>query len=579
MKKLLGCCLVLLFVNQYAEASAIYDSRIINNSGKTSQISSSTLYAGQDYSVAIQELQNKIANNPTDYILNTYLIDLYLRSGMHIEAYKELLFLTNLYNQNKIYPDVVENIAKIKKTYISYARNLQDKSIVYLNLTLMNLLLGDVPQAENTLVAASKKITNENAFNQALSLVFDNDNNLEKALVSFDKMLMTNPNNVPIKKIKALYLKQLNKIPEACKEYNSALKLAPEDKEIIYNLYKIYDEKNISEAETIKKIFGKNNTEKAYLFLTEILMDKNEVQAAEAFAEKLANEFPENVDGLIALSEVYRRGGKLKDSYEVLKDVRDKADTTERISKYNVLLAKLSDEPVQEANSLMNNGLYEQALSVLKEANPENLYVILSKARANYFLKNKRTSLELLNRAMSFYPNNADVFYYFAFYFYQEKDMLNARKYINKTLDINPEHSFGLKMLDLINKADADKLLGDITTSIEMQNYSEAMRLTNEALSINPKDANLYFYKGIIYSSMNDYYLATAPFYKALELDKNNAETYYYLAVCFDNLSEFENALSYYQQFLDRIPVDTYGESEKIKNAQVRIEKLSKNTQ
>ena len=96
-------------------------------------------------------------------------------------------------------------------------------------------------------------------------------------------------------------------------------------------------------------------------------------------------------------------------------------------------------------------------------------------------------------------------------------------------------------MLDLINKADADKLLGDITTSIEMQNYSEAMRLTNEALSINPKDANLYFYKGIIYSSMNDYYLATAPFYKALELDKNNAETYYYLAVCFDNLSEFEN--------------------------------------
>ena len=305
--------------------------------------------------------------------------------------------------------------------------------------------------------------------------------------------------------MKALYLKQANKPEESIKEYLSALKLAPNDAEIIYNLYKLYDEKNLSEAEIIKKIFGKNNVETAYLSLAEILLQKNEVQGAENFAEKLVNDYPENVDGLIALSEIYRRGGKLKDSYEVLKDVRDKADTNERISKYNVLLAKLSDEPVQEASSLMNNGLYAQALDVLKEANPENLYVILSKARANYFLNNKRTALELLNRAMSFYPNNADVFYYFAFYFYQEKDMLNARKYVNKTLDIAPEHSYGLKMLDLINKADADKLVGDINLAIEMQNYSEAMRLTNEALSINPKDENLYFYKGIIYVAMNDY--------------------------------------------------------------------------
>lgn len=575
MKKILGCCLVLLFVNQLAQAGAIYDSRIINSSSGSSQIISSSMYAGQDYSVAIKELQNKIANDTTNYVLNTYLIDLYLRSGMYSEAYNDLLFLARLSAQDKLSPEVVENIAKIKKTFIAYAKNLRDKSTVYLNMTLMNLIIGDINQAEHTIVAASKKINDENAFNQVLSLVFNGENNLEKALVSFDKMLLSYPENLPIKKLKALYLKQLNRISEACKEYNSALKLAPNDKEIIYSLYKIYEEKNFSESEIIKKIFGKNNAENAYLLLTEILMQKNEIQSAENFAEKMVKEFPENVDGLIALSEVYRRAGKLKDSYEVLKDVRDKADTTERISKYNVLLAKLSDEPLQEANSLMNNGLYEQALSVLKEANPENLYVILSKARANYFLKHKREALQLLNRAMTLYPDNADVFYYFSFYFYQEKDTLNARKYVDKTLQIDPEHSYALKMLDLINKADADKLLGDINTAIEMQNYSEAMRLTNEALSINPKDANLYFNKGLIYISMNDYYLATAPFYKVLELDKNNVETYYYLAVCFDNLSENENALEYYKQFLDLIPVDAYGESEKIKNAQVRIQKLS----
>ena len=133
--------------------------------------------------------------------------------------------------------------------------------------------------------------------------------------------------------------------------------------------------------------------------MAKIFLNNNDIQGAETFSKKLINDFPENVDGLIILSEIYRRSGKLKESYEVLQNVRDKADTTERISKYNVLLAKLSDEPVQEANSLMNNGLYEQALSVLNEANSDNLYVILSKARANYFLNNKTEALELLNKS------------------------------------------------------------------------------------------------------------------------------------------------------------------------------------
>lgn len=579
MKKIVCSLLILLICSQYVNASAIYDSRIIDGYKKTSQISSSTLYANQDYSLAINELKNKISNNPNDYILVTYLIDLYFRSGLYKEAYNELIFLNNLADQNKLNDAVLDNVLKIKKTFLSHAKTLRDKSIVYLDLSLINLILSDVQQAEKTMVAASQNITDEQAFAQVLNAVFRKSNKPETALISFDKMLMSYPNNLAVKKMKALYLKQLKRNDEAIKEYLSALKLAPKDSEIIYNLYNLFAEKNYSEAEIIKRIFGKNNTESAYLVLAEILLQKNEVQAAENFAEKLVDEYPDNVDGLIALSDIYRRGGKLKESYEVLKDVRDKADTTERISKYNILLAKLSDEPVQEASSLMNNGLYAQALDVLKEANPENLYVILSKARANYFLNNKRTSLELLNRAMSFYPNNADVFYYFSFYFYQEKDMLNARKYVNKTLELAPEHVYGLKMLDLINKADADKLVSDITSAIEMQNYSEAMRLTNEAISINPKDSNLYFYKGLIYVSMNDYYLATAPFYKSLELNKDNALTYYYLALCFDNLSEDENALMYYKQFLDIIPVDVYGESEKIKNAQVRIEKLSKKSQ
>ena len=576
MKKIVFALFILLVFNEISMADTVYEnSRVLNHSQKVSQISSSTLYDNEDYTFIIEELKNQIALNPDNYILNTYLIDLYLRSGMYTQAHQELLFLNNLNENNKLSAGVITNIDQIKKSFLNKHRTANDKSITYLNLTLINLILNNVQQAEKTIIAASKKITNETLFAETLNCVFAREYDIDKALVAFDKMLLNYPNNVAVKKMKALYLKCSNRIKESIKEYNSALALAPDDEEIIYELYRIYFDKNYS-AETItKKIFGRSNKEKGYLTLTELLLSKNEIENAEVFAERLVHEFPNNVDGIIALSETYRRGGKLKDSYEVLKDARDKADTEERIAKYNVILAKLSDEPLKEADSLMNNGLYAQALDVLKEANPDNLYVILSKSRANYFLKNKRTALEYLNKAMSLYPNNADVLYYFAFYFYQEQDMLNAKKYINQVLEVNSEHEYALKLLDLINKIEADKLIDDINSAIEMQNYSEAMRLTNEALNINPKDDNLYFYKGQIYIAMNDYYLATAPFYKALEINKNNPLTYYYLGLCFDNLSENENALMYYKQFLDILPTDEYGESEKIKYAQVRIEKLT----
>ena len=102
------------------------------------------------------------------------------------------------------------------------------------------------------------------------------------------------------------------------------------------------------------------------------------------------------------------------------------------------------------------------------------------------------------------------------------------------------------------------------------------MRLINEALKINKKDSGLYYYQGLTYIAMNNYAAATAPLYKAIELDKNNNLAYFYLGLAFDNLSEPDNALAYYRKFIELLPKDDYGESEKLNYAKSRIEKLSK---
>lgn len=75
---------------------------------------------------------------------------------------------------------------------------------------------------------------------------------------------------------------------------------------------------------------------------------------------------------------------------------------------------------------------------------------------------------------------------------------------------------------------------------------------------------------------MNNYASATAPLYKAIDLDKTNIIAYFYLGLAFDNLSEPENALIYYKKFIELLPQDELGESEKLNYAKSRVEKLSK---
>lgn len=574
---LIGCSVGVCFAGAIVENRRVSTGSAIISGGKAFQSSAyETAGDTSEYNVILNDVKKKIAKNTDDYSLYPYLIELYLKTEDYGNALNELSFLNNLARQNKLSSSVTGELRNLRNLYSNSAGYVRKKSSLYANMAVLCVLLGDNSAAENYLYASSMQADNKELFSSAADIVFNSTQNYERAISLIDKMLLKNADNIVLHKLKADYLTQLNKKDEAVSEYEKVLKLRPSDEEVIYSLYKILSSKNISEKDMLKKMFPTDfsNDEKCLYVLSNILLKNDDVQNASIYANNLVKKYPDGAEGFVLLSEIYRREGKLEDSYTALKQVRDKADNNETIAKYNVLLAKLSDEPVSEANSLMNAGLYSQALSVLESANKDNLYVILGSARANYFLGNKQQAFENLNRAMTFYPNNADVFYYFAYIFYEEKEYDSALKYLEKTFSVAPEHKYALSLRDTINKKIAEKYIPQITSSFEMQNYDETMRLVNEALKIDSKNSVLYMYKGLAYMSKNEYAKATAPLYKSIETDKNNAPAYFYLAKTFDNLSEHQSALTYYEKYINLVPADNYGESEKIEYAKVRIQKL-----
>ncbi len=580
--KLQVCCIcAILFIGNMAFASAIIDrplshsqSNIRQSNIVKSSISNNSNLDMEAIELAIKELKTKIKNNPNDYSLNAALVNLYLNAKQYENSYYELIYLNNLNTRNKLNLETKKTLNDIYNNLKTQVNYNPKKSSIFLNLSILALIMNDYDKAEKYISAAANSNYDRKLIQNAITKVFDETRNYQTAIGICDKLLAIKPSDSETRKLKASYLLQIKDTDGAIKEYTMISENNSSDYKSKYELYKLLISKNLSEKDIIKQMYALKSLDEALIDLGNMLFQNNDLNDALKYANLLVNKFPENAQGYILLTEIYKKQGKLQEAYDALAKVRDKADNNEAIAKYNVLLAKLSDEPLKEANSLMETGLYSQALSVLQSADQENLYVILAQARANYFLNQKQQALQYLNKAMSLYPNNSDVFCAFGYIYYQEKDIDSAKKYVQNSLKINPENKTAKDLMKLVNKLEADKYVNGIISSFESQNYSETMKLIDKAIEISPDYGLLYYYKGLTYIAQNNYAASTAALYKCLELDKTNITTYFYLAIAFDNLSEKNNALMYYQKFINLLPKDDYGESEKLEYAKDRIAKL-----
>ncbi len=580
--KLKACCLCVVFLlGSSVFADAIVQHRYYSSDNtKPSSIIYSNVNLdmnNEHYVSAIDELKHKINVTPNDYVLYVSLVDMYLKTKQYDKAYEKLVFLNNLAINNRLDNDVKSVLNNTYNDFKKYNRYEKNKVFCYMNMAIMMLILCNNQQAEDLIgLAADIPVSNSELLADAFKTVFSTTKNTDKAISIADKIILKNPKNIEIRKIKAAYFLQGNNINEAINEYSAIVDISPSDLDSKYYLYKLLKSKNASEKELIKYMYksDKPDYELIYNELAQMLLNNSDYSGAKYYINLLIEKYPDNANGYILLSDICRKEGKLKESYEALNKLREKADSNEAIAKYNVLLAKLSDEPVKEANSLIATGLYQQALEVLEGANQESLYVILTQSRAYYLLKNKQKTFELLNKAMSLYPENTDVYCAFGYIYLKENDIESSRKYVNKSLMLNPDNKTSKDLLDMVNKAEADKSINQIISSFEAQNYTETMRLIDNALKINAKDPVLYYYKALTYISLNNYAASTALLYKSLELDKNNIPAYFYLGLAFDNLSEPQNAKMYYQKFIELLPSDYYGESEKLEYAKSRVQKL-----
>ena len=588
----LKICLLLLILSVGYEslANAIIDRSLPNRNSaiNKSSIVHSSIFEDkiqeQDYESIINDLNNQINENPEEYSLYVSLIEAYIKNKNYNEAYDKLLFLKYMKDQDKLSDENNEEIKKLYFNISKYSKYLRQKSSIYVELALLAILNDNYIAAENYIKNSVKNVTNQDIVINGINIVFENTQNYIDAVSTYNLFLSLNKANTnEVKKHKIYFLLKSNNLNAALYEYSDLLQnnddLYSYQK---YELLKAMIESNINDKK-IYETFYKNKDGSLLNFYFEaynLLEENKNNDLAKHYADKIVKEFPDSTSAEFIKAINLINQGKNIEAYNILNSLRNRISAEDEINLFNRLLVLISGDNFSEVLGLLDQGYYKQAIEILNSKNIiESELTLALKAKCYIELNQMKKALECLNKGLTYNPNYYLLNLNFAEYYQRNDNCELARKYAEKAynLSINDiQRDVSQSVINSINEIEAGKYTNKINSALDSQNYEEAMRLIDEALSIDPNSSELYFYKGLCNIAQSNYAESTAALYKSIELDENNVLAHFYLGVAFDNLSEEQNALNYYERFLQLLAVDEYQETEKAEYARARIQKIKK---
>ena len=588
----LKICLLLLILSVGYEslANAIIDRSLPNRNSaiNKSSIVHSSIFEDkiqeQDYESIINDLNNQINENPEEYSLYVSLIEAYIKNKNYNEAYDKLLFLKYMKDQDKLSDENNEEIKKLYFNISKYSKYLRQKSSIYVELALLAILNDNYIAAENYIKNSVKNVTNQYIVINGINIVFENTQNYIDAVSTYNLFLSLNKANTnEVKKHKIYFLLKSNNLNAALSEYSDLLQnnddLYSYQK---YELLKAMIESNINDKK-IYETFYKNKDGSLLNFYFEaynLLEENKNNDLAKHYADKIVKEFPDSTSAEFIKAINLINQGKNIEAYNILNSLRNRISAEDEINLFNRLLVLISGDNFSEVLGLIDQGYYKQAIEILNSKNIiESELTSALKAKCYIELNQMKKALECLNKGLTYNPNYYLLNLNFAEYYQRNDNCELARKYAEKAynLSINDiQRDVSQSVINSINEIEAGKYTNKINSALDSQNYEEAMRLIDAALSIDPNSSELYFYKGLCNIAQSNYAESTAALYKSIELDENNVLAHFYLGVAFDNLSEEQNALNYYERFLQLLAVDEYQETEKAEYARARIQKIKK---
>jgi len=166
-------------------------------------------------------------------------------------------------------------------------------------------------------------------------------------------------------------------------------------------------------------------------------------------------------------------------------------------------------------HAYLKAGRFREALddyNFILKTNRTDVKIHLNRAEAYAGMTDFSSAVKDVQTYLKYYENDMDAIYKCGDYCFQQKDYMNALRYFNQNLALNPDNALYLKARG--------------KTYLMTRTYRYAIFDLSMSLDLDPNDAETWFYIGLSRLESGDRFTACSDFEKAVRLGDTKAITY-----------------------------------------------------
>lgn len=388
-----------------------------------------------------------------------------------------------------------------------------------------------------------------------IGTLYQEQKKYESAINTYDNILKIQPYNAKVLVYKAECLKALKRNDEAVSLYKTALNIEPKNAQIKSGLYDLL--KDTMSTEQVLDFLYKNvlnspmNADSYYEFAYE-LHKANKIDDAIVYYLETIKLDNKKIDAYINLSQAYRQKKQYNEALGIIQKAKTLAPDNEQVLKqYDTVTKEFASNKYTVASNAFQSGDYNRAISEYKLINPQTQDSLIGIAAAYQALGNNDEAVNYYKQAMALAPKNADIPFYIASIYANKNDLVNAKKYIESSLSINPNNIQAKDLAQYINDKQTEDILTEAIGLYDSQKYNEAIAAFNKVLEINPQNATVYYYRALSYDALKNYTKAISDYKSTVKYAPDMVIAYYSLGVDYDEIKNYQLAKENYIKYIE----------------------------
>ncbi len=576
------------------------------------------LSLANEYIADICELTSKNSKNSKYYYeqaveydqnnanANYKLAKIYLKEGSSAIA---LEYLNNTASATKD-KDVLLEIEDIVQNKIT-PKNKNEANISYETLGKVYYKLNRTKEAYQSYSKALQMNPDDIYIKYILGDLFFIHNQNDNAIAIYNAILKENPSDSQIRTSKAKSLARNGNLLGANKEYDEILSRYPNSMQAKYGIYKIY-EKKLPLDKIMEKMQGSNaNYEqnyRDYIIFSEFLASIGDNKGRNAFynyANKIKDETiiaksnqenafnsalasknnlsePKNrpikgkkkplvKEDNITLKEKEQEHKALQDrAYEEKRQIKAKVNEQQQQLNEDAMIAKERAQAINKDPKKYKE--YKLTLENYLKIEPKTTEIYIAIANTAKLMGEPTSALRYYREAIKTDPTNSELYYSAGLTYLELNYEQESKKYLQKAVDLDQNNKKAITLLAFVNQKIITHVLNLAYSKYENKQYIEAFEILDKNIKIYPKNAQLYYYRALIFDAMKRNAAQIVDLQKAIELDPTYYMAYYQLGLAYEKIKDERSALVMYEKFLSTEP----DEPDLVKEVQRKVEMLGK---